>query len=183
MFEWWNHWPVAQVGSSGRPAIAADRPSHSSLSHMYWAPWEKTPETMTKLLLCGLVKRDAAESVLPLAKSWISPPHAQLLPENSGSVEYDPTERAFHVQRNADAPGKSLDIRLEGSPEHPLVNPVLVVDHWSAPARVQVFAGGREIEARPRIGIEHHPEGDWLIVLLECIAQQEVRIALEPAPK
>jgi len=183
MFEWWNHWPVAQVGSSGRPALAPDRPSHTSLSHIYWTPWERTPVTMTKLLLCGLVERKAAESTLPLARSWITPPQAQLVPESSGHVEYDPTQRAFHVQRNADPLEKSLAIRLEGSPEHPLVNPVLVVDHWSAPVRVHVFAGGREIEGRPRIGIEHHPEGDWLIVFLECIAQQEVRIALEPAPK
>ncbi len=37
-FECWNHWPVAQIPSSGRPCLAPDRPSHSSLSHIYGMP-------------------------------------------------------------------------------------------------------------------------------------------------
>ncbi len=47
MFEWWDHWPVAQISNSFRLAVAPDRPSHSSLSHIYWDPYDKTEDTET----------------------------------------------------------------------------------------------------------------------------------------
>ncbi|MES2392320.1 MAG: hypothetical protein V4555_11810, partial [Acidobacteriota bacterium] len=95
MFEWWNHWPVAQVGSSGRPAIAADRASHSSLSHIYWQPYAKTADSMTKVMLCGLVGKDGAEKeVAELAKSWATPAVATV---GGMAVMYDASQRAYVV--------------------------------------------------------------------------------------
>ena len=77
MFEWWNHWPVSQVRSSGISAVAPDRPSHSSLSHIYWEPYAQTADSMTKILLHGLTTKSASDLV-PLAKSWLSPPSVEL---------------------------------------------------------------------------------------------------------
>ena len=42
IYPWWNHWPTAFEPSNGRYALAADRASHSSLTHMYWKPIAKT---------------------------------------------------------------------------------------------------------------------------------------------
>ena len=81
MFEWWNHWPVAQVKSSGISAVAADRPSHSSLSHIEGQPYERTPTSVTKIMLDGLTNRPAAELAV-LARSWASPP--AMVVEGSG---------------------------------------------------------------------------------------------------
>ena len=37
----WNHWSAATFPSDGRCALAADRPSHSSLTHLRWEPCER----------------------------------------------------------------------------------------------------------------------------------------------
>src|SRR6266853_4920537 len=98
MFEWWNHWPVAQVRSSGISAVAPDRPSHSSLSHIYWDPYTRTGNTMTKILLHGLTTKSAAQLV-PLAKSWLSAPSIEVSGVGFQSQGYDQTQRAFVITR------------------------------------------------------------------------------------
>ena len=180
MFEWWNHWPVAQVGSSGRPAIAADRASHSSLSHIYWDPYSRTPESMTKLLLCGLAERDgAAERLLPLAKSWISPPDVKMSVPEEGAVEYDPAQRAFVVHRKGDAVRGPFTILVDSSAERPLVNPAFVIDTADVPKKVRVWMDGKEAQVPVRMGTEHHLEGDQAVIYLEMTATEPTEIQIE----
>jgi len=184
MFEWWNHWPVAQVGSSGRPAIAADRPSHSSLSHIYWQPYAKTLDSMTKLLLCGLVQRDGAQAGLAqLAKSWTSPPQARLRWPSSEALDYDPSQRAFLIHGSAKGAQVPLDIYIDSSSDRPLVNPAFVIDGWSTTARVSVTVAGRRADVPLRQGTEHHLDGDKAVVYLTLTATQPVEIQIEPATK
>lgn len=179
-FEWWNHWPVAQLVSSGRLTVTSDRASHSSLSHVYWDPYEKTSDTMTKLLLCGLIARDGAEANLPpLAKSWIAPPDAKLAEGASGSVTYDPAQRAYLVTRSG-RPDRTLTIRFDSSAERPLVNPAIVIDHWEGGSHVTVSMAGKPIQAQVRQGIEHHLEGDNAVVYIEMKATQPTEISISP---
>ena len=125
MFEWWNHWPVAQIASSGRPAVAADRASHSSLSHIYWDPFQKDDRTETKLLLSGLTSLSPLQ-LLPLARSWISPPTITVTQGEAISAEYDPSQRAFIVHRSANAHASGLTIIVAASEASPLVNPAVL---------------------------------------------------------
>jgi len=180
MFEWWNHWPVAQVGSSGRPAIAADRASHTSLSHIYWEPYARSSDSMTKLLLCGFTTRDGA-NLVPLANSWLAPPDVTLAQGRSSPVDYDPAQRAFLVHRPNNQSHDPLTIRISSTAERPLVNPAFIVDHWSTPATVRVDLDGKEAEIRVRQGIEHHLDGDSLVVYLELTATNPVSVSIEPA--
>jgi len=180
MFEWWNHWPVAQVGSSGRPAIAADRASHTSLSHIYWAPYAKTPESETKLLLCGLARRDGVNP-LPLARSWLSPPDAKVEQPDSGGVRYDPTQRAYLIHRLGSGQHGPITIRIASTAERPLVNPAFVIDPWIAEADVRVEVGGKKAVVPVRMGIEHHLEGDSLVVYLELTATEPVQVSVGAA--
>ena len=60
-FECWNHWPVAQIASSGRPCVAADRASHTSLSHLHWKAYSKGENTETKILMSGLTTKSPAD--------------------------------------------------------------------------------------------------------------------------
>jgi hypothetical protein len=184
MFEWWNHWPVAQVGSSGRPAIAADRPSHSSLSHIYWDPFARTDESMTKLLLCGLAKRDGAEKdLVPLAELWISPPDTRLSEPGEGTVDYDPAQRAFVVHRKAEGGHQPLTILVESSLDRPLVNPAFVIDAVNAPRKVRVSIDGKEVQISVRIGMEHHLDGDQAVIYLEMTATAHAEIQIEEATR
>lgn len=180
MFEWWNHWPVAQVGSSGRPAIAADRASHSSLSHIYWDPYERTAESTTKLMLCGLTDRDsAAKQLAPLAKSWTSPPEAKLSEPAEGTVEYDPAQRAFVVHRKSGAGRNGLTILIESSVDHPLVNPAFVIEVANTPKKVKVLMGGKEAQIPVRVAMEHHLEGNQAVIYLELTAMAPAEIQIE----
>lgn len=178
MFEWWNHWPLAQVGSSGRPAIAAHRASHTSLSHIYWAPYTRSSDSMTKLLLCGLISHENA-NLVPLAKSWLSPPDAVLGKGTLGSIEYDPGQRAFLVHRSGSRSPGSLTIQISSSAERPLVNPAFVIDHWNTPATVRVEVNGKRAEIPIRVGIEHHLDGDSLVVFLELTATNPVLLSID----
>jgi hypothetical protein len=180
MFEWWNHWPVAQVGSSGRPAIAADRASHSSLSHIYWDAYARAEGSMTKLLLCGLTERDgAAKQLLPLARSWISPPEAKLSLPEEGNVEYDPAQRAFVVHRTAHDERGPFSVLIDSSADRPLVNPAFVIDAADVPKKVRVWVDGKEVQIPVRMGMERHLEGDQAVIYLEMTATELVKIQIE----
>lgn len=182
MFEWWNHWPVAQVGSSGRPAIAADRASHTSLSHIYWDPYEKTADTETKLLLCGLTTQDPA-GLLPLAKSWLSPPSLRVRKGDAAGTEYDPTQRAFIIHRQPGTKANRLAIELAASAATPLVNPAFVIENWIGAATVMVTENGKKSDVAVRTGSEHHLDGDSLVVYLPLQSTQPVQIRIDPAAK
>jgi hypothetical protein len=107
IFEWWNHWPVAQVKSSGIYAVAPDKPSHSSLSHIEGPPYAMTNGSMTKLMLDGLTVQSATELV-PLAKSWLSPPEMIIAGNSFRSEGYDPSQRAFVIDRQTGDSGEGF---------------------------------------------------------------------------
>ena len=142
-FECWNHWPVAQIISSGRPCLADDRASHSSLSHVYWDDYSKTQTFETKILLDGLTP-DAASEILPLAKSWLSPPSMDVSGAGYTGQGYDPSQRAFVVVRTPDAPPAVLRVRLEASAASPIFDPAIVVKNWEG-NRVELKIGGKVV--------------------------------------
>jgi hypothetical protein len=160
--------------------VTSDRASHSSLSHIYWDPYEKTADSMTKLLLCGLINRDGAEAnLLPLSKSWLSPPDAKLAEAGSATVTYDPAQRAFVVARPRDAAHAPLTLKIEASLEKPLVNPAIVIEGWSTQAKVRVSVDGKLSTAPVRFGIEHHLDEDNAVVYVQLTATRPVEIKVE----
>jgi len=179
-FEWWNHWPVAQLVSSGRLTVTSDRASHSSLSHIYWDPYEKTENTMTKLLLCGLIARDGAEAnLVPLAKSWVSPPDAKLENAAMGKVIYDPAQRAYVVALSGPLE-RGVTIRFDSTAERPLVNPAIVIEKWDLDSKVTVSSEGKNIAAQVRWGIERDLERDDAVGFIEMKATRPTEITISP---
>jgi hypothetical protein len=182
MFQAWNHWPVAQIPSSGRPAVAPDRPSHTSLSHIYWDAYQKGEQTETKLLLTGLTSLPPAQ-LLPLAKSWISPPAITVSEGEATGAEYDPSQRAYLVHRTAAAKEGRLTLKLAASAAHPLVNPAFVIENWSGPAKVTVTTNRAKSGARIRMGYSHHIEGDSLVLFVDIDSGQETELQIDSAAK
>jgi hypothetical protein len=176
MFEWWNHWPVAQVRSSGISAVAPDRPSHSSLSHIYWEPYAQTENTMTKILLHGLTTKSAAELV-PLAKSWLSPPAAELSGAGFQSQGYDPAQRAFVITREPGSQAVQFSLLLKAGSDSPLVNPAFVVKNWGD-EDLRLRIDGKFVNRGPsfRYGFVNHLEGTDLIVWLELESTKPTRV-------
>ena len=164
-FEWWNHWPVGLIDSSGRCAVAPDRASHSSLSHILWPEYAKGEDAITKILMDGLTNRPAAELAI-LAKSWLHPAAIEISGQGFESKGYDPTERAFVVVRNSGA-SPQLQLKLQASDNSPIFNPALVVKNWNAdPARVTV--DGRALPAGTvRVGTIRNLDGIDLVVFVQ----------------
>jgi hypothetical protein len=128
-FECWNHWPVAQIASSGRPCVANDRASHTSLSHLLWKTYSKDENTETKILMNGLTTRSPAD-LLPLAKSWLLPPKMQVKGEDYHDDGYDPTQRAYVLTRAKGDNPVTLRLTLDGSEASPVVDPAIVIKDW-----------------------------------------------------
>lgn len=179
IFEWWNHWPVAQVKSSGISAVAPDRPSHSSLSHIEGAPWRRTADSMTKIMLVGLTDRPAAELAV-LARSWATPPAMTVEGSGYESAGYDPSQRAFVLHEDSMDAGP-VGLRFDASADSPLVDPAIVVEGWGE-AAPRLTLDGRPVAwgKDARYGLVHTLERSTLVVWLRLQAESETTILVAP---
>jgi hypothetical protein len=171
-FEWWNHWPVAQIPSSGRPALAADRPGHTSLSHIYWPISEQDKQHIGRILMTGLTTLAAAQ-LAPLAESWRTP--ATAVVSNGGMIRYDASQRAYLV--TGIGPG-TFSITLHGSRQSPLLNPAFVVEDWHGNATISVKTGSSDTSGEVRTGYVKELEQTKLIAFLTLSSKQDVTITV-----
>jgi hypothetical protein len=180
-FECWNHWPVAQIPSSGRPCVASDRPSHSSLSHIYWDAYQASENTMSKLLLDGLTAKPPQELV-PLAESWLSPPEIDVAGEGIRSEGYDAAERAFVLVREAPSMPLAADFTIQAREGSPAFNPAIVIKDWGD-GEAHMTLDGKPMRAGKdlRFGHVQRLEGTDLVVWIQTQAVKPLRIRLTAA--
>jgi hypothetical protein len=121
----WNHWPVQQVMSDGRNAIAPDKPSHASLTGsngkmqivekkadgVYWAS-----------SLRGMTDQPI-ETLMDLAKSWN---YAPAISSNSATFAYDKYQRAYIVSGAKEA----FDFTVNATENTPVCNLSLVLENY-----------------------------------------------------
>jgi hypothetical protein len=180
LFEWWNHWPVAQVQSSGISAVAPDRPSHTSLSHIEGQHYEQTSNSITKIMLDGLTDQPASELAV-LAKSWVSPPELVVTDSEFKSNGYDPTQRAFVLDRKAGSSVSPLRIRIGAKDDAPLVNPAFVVNGWGD-AQPRLKVNGKLVSWGHdyRYGRVNSLGADKLVVWLRMKATSATTMEIDP---
>ena len=164
VFPSWNHWPTAQANSSGRNSSFPDRAAHCSISHLLWplrAKRDGKVPFQEKILMEGMAKGNPA-ALVPLAKSWLRPPALESA-AGCRSLGYDAAQRAYVVV----ATGPVLSFSLAASPDHPLVNPGIVVRNWNVETLAQVeFAGVPQSDwPAVRQGIVRDPNGRPMLVL------------------
>lgn len=181
MFEWWNHWPVAQVKSSGISAATPDRPSHSSLSHIEGQPYAQTSDSITKIMLDGLTDQ-APASLQGLARSWASPPAVQMGTAAFASDGYDPGQRAFVFSRTGQPSAEPLRFTLPADDASPLLNPAFVVKGWGG-ATPMLKINGKQTRwgSDARWGIVSSLDADELVVWLRLSATSTTTVEIEPA--
>jgi hypothetical protein len=170
-FEWWNHWPVAQIPSSGRPALAADRAGHTSVSHIYWPIYEQNEQWISKTLLDGLTRSSATE-LAPIAASWRNPARLEL--GDGTAVAYDPAQRAYVLPATE---ARTVRMTLHASAASPAVHPAFVVPGWRGPAEMQVISGS-DSSVQARIGLLDELEGSRLVIYLPVTATGDVVLEL-----
>ena len=170
-FEWWNHWPVAQIPSSGRPALAGDRAGHTSLSHIYWDVFEQDSQHIGKILMSGLTTLQANQ-LAPVAKSWRTP--ASLALSDGAQGRYDAAERAYIV---SGVHTQAIRMNLHGGKETPIVNPAFVVEGWKGKAVVQVD-GNPAATSQAKIGYVERLDQTTLVIFIPITADRDVSIEL-----
>ncbi|MFM9910182.1 MAG: LamG domain-containing protein [Chitinophagaceae bacterium] len=127
----WNHWPVQQVMSDGRNAVAPDKPSHSSLTGsngdmqivekkgdgIYWASSLK-----------GMTS-EPIDSLMLLAKSWNN---AAMISNISSGITavYDKYQRAY-LLNVSNALQKTVELKVNASAASPAYNLPLVLENFT----------------------------------------------------
>lgn len=178
IFEWWNHWPVSQVKSSGIYAVAPDRASSSSLSHIEGAPYAMTSDSMAKLTLDGLTTRTAT-ALVPLAKSWLSPPAMSVSGNSFQGKGYDPAQRAFVVNGDTESKGRKLHIAWQASQDSPLFDPAIIVHDWGQGVpRLRLNGKSVQWSEKYRYGKVDTLQGTDLIVWIELQSSRPTNIDL-----
>lgn len=169
-FPWWNHWPVAQVVSDGRMAVAADRAAHSSLAG-------GTPDR--DMALYGMTDKKAKE-LLGMARSWNYPAKVKLVGLGFESEGFLRQERAFIFSRKDVGAGK-VSFLLEASKDRPIVNPGIVIKGWgNAEARLRIDGKAVSRGKVFRYGVRHRLEGSDLIIWVKLESEKPVKMEIVP---
>jgi len=177
----WNHWPVAQIASSGRACVAPDRASHTSLSHLIWKSYATDGNSQTKLLLAGLTNK-SAEELIPLARSWLSSPTLQVRGEGYKNGAYDPAQRAYVVTREGTERPATLNLTFEATNSSPLYDPAIVIRNWGkSSARLEIDGSPVAWGESYRCGHIPGAKGDDLVVWIQKRSTERFRIAISPA--
>jgi hypothetical protein len=177
-FEMWNHWPVAQVPSSGRPAVANDRASHTSLSNILWQAYQQSQHTMTKLLYQGLTPK-APIDIIPRAKSWLSPAKIHITGQGFRSEGFDPPQRAYLVIHEYGSQHSGFSAVINGTDDSPIVNPALVVKNWGdVMPKMQVDGKLVTWDSDFRFGLVRTIEGTDLVIWMNLQSRSTTRIKI-----
>jgi hypothetical protein len=178
IYPWWNHWPTAFEPSNGRYALAADRASHSSLTHMNWSAIATTRDTITKIHLAGMTDTGAA-ALASLARSWEAPAPLTIETPGVSGGSYDPAERAWVLERTSSAPRIPIAFTLSASAASPLENVALIVKGWGEGVP-SLTIEGRSVPRGSgfRVGHLRHLEGTDLVVFVTVRASSPVRLVL-----
>ena len=178
IYPWWNHWPAAKFASDGRYAIAADRVSHSSLSHLVWNSYQAGPNWMRKILLAGMTEQ-RAEKLLPLARSWSKPAELKLTGDGFTSTGLDPAQKAYLLK--CQTPGAKLSFTLAASTESPVVNPAFVVLDWGN-KNAKLALNGKALAQGEALhfGNRQTIDGEDLVVWVKADSTAPLNFVIEP---
>lgn len=96
------------------------------------------PNTETKILMDGLTTQPIA-GLIPLAKSWLSPPRMEVVGDGYQNGSYDPTQRAYTVTRAEPETPATLKLTFNASAASPLYDPAIVIKNWGeGAARLEI---------------------------------------------
>lgn len=120
IYGWWNHWPITQLPGDGRWVTYPDRASHFNLTTFtQWKDYYMDDRVKSRIMLHGMT--DNPDALLPLAKSWLSPPD---LISNNKPAHYEPADRAYHFRPSSI---NEWSLQLKASKEQPAIRPALII--------------------------------------------------------
>jgi hypothetical protein len=131
-------------------------------------------------MLDGLTDQPPSELAV-LARSWLSAPGLEVTGSEFKSSGYDPTQRAFVLERNAGTSSAPLRIRVNATDDAPLVNPAFVVNGWGdATPRLKVNGKVVPWGQDYRYGRVNSLAADKLVVWLRLKATSATTLEIDP---
>jgi hypothetical protein len=171
----YNHFPVNQARSDGRWAKTTDRPTHFMSSPCSDPVIHENGNRLYWMGLYGMNCMDMKELV-SFGRSWAYPP--ELIVKGKGCISrgYDKTQRCYQLENNESNAGQ-IELILKGSKDSPIINPAIIVKNWNS-AAAKILVNGKE-NANTKVGINHHLEGDDLVLYISLNAEAPVTIAIK----
>jgi hypothetical protein len=131
-------------------------------------------------MLDGLTDQPPSELAV-LAKSWLSPPELVVTGSDFKSSGYDPTQRAFVLERSAAPSRAPLHISVSAKDDAPLLNPAFVVKGWGdATPRLKVNGKLVKWGQDYRYGRVNSLDADKLVVWLRMKATSVTTVEIDP---
>jgi hypothetical protein len=133
-------------------------------------------------MLHGLTAETDVNSLIPLARSWETPPSLRLRGSGFTGGGYDKAQRAYRVERISGDP-RSLEATLDASPQSPLVNLCLVINGWPEETTAHLRLDGQAVPSGSafRQGIERTADGGAaLVVWIEEQSMSPVTLSISP---
>jgi hypothetical protein len=182
-FPIWNHWPVAQIPSDGRDALALDHVSSSAISSPEPPMAKRASDGAVEgRFLMGLTNQPIAKA-LPTARAWIHPPDVTLTGTKFASEGYSRDDRAYHMRKLSPETTK-LEFNVRASETSPAVNPAFVIDGWGSEGALLKLNGKPVAEGKDfRVGHLDRLDGTTLIVWLRTALTAPAAVSLTPTAK
>ncbi len=166
VFPSWNHWPTAQIYSSGRNASFPDRAGHSSISNRKWPFYTqytggKAPY-YEETLMEGMTNQ-AASTLGALARSWLKPPVVSAL-KGGQTTGYEEPQRAYLFTLS----DSKLSFKIEASQENPIRNLCFVIKNWNSKnsrAQLKINQVAQTSGPNFRQGTTIDPDGTYTLIV------------------
>lgn len=171
-----NHFPVGQARCDGRTSTTSDRPSHCGSFPISYPVIHEKDDRYYWNGLYG-INDMKMEEVIELGKSWAFAPDITLKNKQYISNGFDLSERCYQLENKSAGTGE-LELKLHGSENKPINNPAFVVKNWTGGSASVLVNDSPAKDAR--IGINHHLEGDELVVFLFLEEAKPVDIVIQP---
>jgi len=156
------------------------RKRHFNLTtFVQWEDYEYTEKTRTRIMLQGMTDKEPGQLV-PLAKSWLQAPEMKINSDAFSGGEYDPSERAYIIEKTDPGHLAPCTLVFDASEESPLLNPAIIIKNWGN-QQATLSIDGKKWEQREdfRQGILKKPYGEDLIMWIRLESQKPVEIIVE----
>jgi hypothetical protein len=143
---------------------------------MFWQPITTSADTVVKIHLEGMSDAGVPE-LASLARSWENPPRLTIDTAGFSGGEYDPSERAWIIERTAAT--SSLAFAVAASAESPVDNLAILVKGWGEGDASLEAEGRRLLRGKAlRIGHRQRLEATDLVVFATIHATSPIRLVL-----
>lgn len=141
---------------------------------------EQTETTISQIYLSGWTNSSQPETTLvPLGKSWLQAPDVT---NQSGCefMKYDKSQRAYIII----AKDEELSITLNGSSDHPVYNPCLLIKNWNSDSIADLSIDGqpKDWNTNNRFGVEtNKPGGKDAAIWIKAKSSTQVKLTVSGA--